>query len=136
MSSFWTRQCFLISSWANLMASSMSCSDTSFISPSTIMMFSSVAATISSRSESFIWEKVGLMTNSPLIRLTRTSETGPPNGRSEVARAAEAARPARASGWMSFSAEIRLMLTNTSRWKSSGHSGRMGRSTKRAMSTS
>ena len=131
MSSFCTRQCLLISSWANLIASSMVCSLTSFISPSTIMMFSSVAATMRSRSASFICEKFGLITNSPFILHTRTSETGPPNGRSDVARAQEAARPASASGWMSFSAEMRVTFTNTSRWKSSGQRGRIGLSMRR-----
>ena len=129
--SFWMRQCFLISSWANLMDSSMTSSGTSFISPSTIMMFSSVAATISSRSAFSVSLKVGLILNSPSILATRTSEIGPRKGRSLVARAAEAARPARASGWMSFSAETSQMLTNTARWKSSGNNGLRALSTRR-----
>ena len=43
-------------------------------------------------------KKVGLITNWPSIRATRTSEIGPPKGMSETANAAEAANPANASG--------------------------------------
>ena len=60
------------------------------------------------------WSKVGLMTNSPLIRATRTSEIGPLKGISETARAAEAASPANASGMSTPSAEKRMMFTYTS----------------------
>ena len=48
---------------------------------------------------------VGLITNCPSIRATRTSEIGPPNGMSETASAAEAAKPASASGMSTPSAE-------------------------------
>ena len=77
--------------------------------------------------------KLGLILNSPLILATRTSEIGPSNGMSLTASADDAARPASASGWISFSAEIRFTFTNTSAWKSSGKSGRRARSTRRAI---
>ena len=80
------------------MAPSITSSDTSFISPSTIRMLSIVPPTMMSRSTSCICENVGLMTYSPAMRATRTSEMGPPNGMSDTASAAEAARPASASG--------------------------------------
>ena len=51
------------------------------------------------------------MTNSPLIRATRTSEIGPSNGISLHARAALAAKPARASGISTPSAENKITLT-------------------------
>ena len=101
---------------AALRAPIMSCSDTSFISPSTIMMFSADAPTIMSMSASAICWNVGLMTYSPPMRATRTSLMGHSNGISEQARAVEAAKPARASGWSTPSAEKRIMLTNTSAW--------------------
>ena len=58
--------------------------------------------------------KVGLIMYSPLMRDTRTSEIGPPKGISETARAADAARPAKASGISTPSAEKRMILTYTS----------------------
>ena len=66
-----------------------------------------------SRSASAFCVKVGLITSSPLMRATRTSEIGPANGTSDTASAAEAASPASASGIMSLSAEMRLTCTNT-----------------------
>ena len=114
------------------MAPNITASLTSFISPSTIMMLSMVAATIISRSASAILLKGGLMQYSPLILATLTSEIGPLKGMSLTAIAAEAAKPAIASGWMSFSAEIRFTVTKTSAWKSSGKSGLRARSIKRA----
>ena len=78
------------------------------------MMLSIVAATMMSMSASSRALKVGLITYSPLIRATRTSEIGPLKGTSETARAAEAARPARASGMSSPSAEYKVTLTKVS----------------------
>ena len=92
------------------MAASKSCSLTSCISPSTIMMLSYVAATIRSISAFSSCSKVGLITNWPSIRATRTSEIGPPKGMSETANAAEAANPANASGISIPSAEKRTMF--------------------------
>ena len=110
----------------------MSASLTSFISPSTIRMLSIVAPTMMSMSARVFSLKVGLITSLPSIRATRTSEIGPPKGMSDTARAAEAASPASASGWMSRSAEMRFTVTNTSAWKSDGKRGRRARSMSRA----
>ena len=84
-----------------------------------------------SMSASSICAKVGLMTYSPLMRATRTSEIGHSKGISEHANAHDAAKPARASGWSTPSAEKRITLTYTSAWKSAGNSGRNARSTSR-----
>ena len=113
------------------MALSITSSDTSFISPSTIIMLSMVAATIMSRSAPSSAWKVGFMTNSPLMRATLTSEMGPPNGMSLTASAADAANPARASGIVSLSAEIRFTVTKVSAWKLSGNKGRKALSIRR-----
>ena len=48
------------------------------------------------------------------MRATRTSEIGPLKGTSDTARAAEAARPASASGMSMPSAEYRVTLTKVS----------------------
>ena len=80
------------------MASAKSASEHSLASPSTIITFSMVAANMMSMSASTIWLMLGLMINCPLIRATRTSEIGPLNGTSDTIKAAEAAKPARASG--------------------------------------
>ena len=69
--------------------------------------------------------------NEPLIRPTRTSEIGPLKGMSETANAADAAKPANASGISSPSAETNRIFTNVSAWKSSGNNGRKARSTNR-----
>ena len=80
------------------MAPSITSSLTSFISPSTIIIFLAVAPTINSRSAFSKALKPGLMQYSPLILATLTSEIGPLKGISETARAAAAASPASASG--------------------------------------
>ena len=67
-----------------------------------------------SRSASFKAEAVGLITNSPWIRATRTSEIGPWKGISLTAKAADAASPANASGIDSSSAEYRVTCTKVS----------------------
>ena len=58
--------------------------------------------------------KLGLITNSPSIRATRTSLMGPLNGMSLTAIAADAARPAKASGISMPSAEYMVMFTKVS----------------------
>ena len=95
------------------------------------MILSFVAPTMRSMSACFICSNVGLMTNSPLTRATRTSEMGNSNGMSEQARAQLAAKPASASGWSTPSAEKSMTFTYTSAWKSLGKSGRRARSTRR-----
>ena len=51
------------------------------------------------------------MTNFPSILATLTSEIGPLKGISETARAADAAKPAKQSGIMFVSAEIKEIIT-------------------------
>ncbi|OQA49550.1 MAG: hypothetical protein BWY47_00717 [Bacteroidetes bacterium ADurb.Bin302] len=77
-------------------------------------MLSIVAATMMSRSAFSNCSKVGLITNFPSIRATRTSEIGPLNGISLTAIAADAAKPANASGISSPSAEYIVTFTNVS----------------------
>ena len=74
-------------------------------------------------------ERFGLTTNFPSIFATLTSEMGPSNGISEQVIAVEAAKPASASGIVSASPEIRLMMTCVSFRYVSGNNGRMVRST-------
>ena len=62
------------------MASAITSSGRRFAPASTIMIASRVPATIRSRSDSSSWLCVGLMTNSPPMRPTRTAPTGPLNG--------------------------------------------------------
>jgi len=45
------------------------------------------------------------------MRATRTSEIGPPKGMSDTVSAAEAAKPAKASGISTPSAEYKMMFT-------------------------
>ncbi len=80
------------------MASAISSSEISSISPSTIITESAEAPTIISRSAFSSCSKLGLITSSPSIRATLTSEIGVSKGMSETWIAAEAAKPARASG--------------------------------------
>ncbi|MBA7588891.1 hypothetical protein ES708_30961 [subsurface metagenome] len=99
---------------ANLIASIISASEISSISPSTIRILSLVAPTKRSISASPSSEMPGLILNFPLILPTLTSEIGPPKGISDTLRAAEAASPANESGKISLSAEIRFIVTNVS----------------------
>ncbi len=71
------------------------------------MIFSIVAATMISRSDCSSSDKDGLITSFPLIRATRTSDTGPLKGISDTANAAEAAKQANASGRVFLSPEIK-----------------------------
>ena len=80
------------------MTSTISASETSCISPSTITMLSIVPAMIQSISDSSISLSVGLITNSPLILPTLTSDIGPLNGISDIAIHEDAAKPTNASG--------------------------------------
>ena len=80
------------------MASVISSSEISFISPSTIITESDEAPITISISDSANCDKVGLITNSPFTRPTLTSEIGVSKGISDNCIAAEAAKPAIASG--------------------------------------
>ena len=77
-------------SWPKANASTRSCSAISWAPPSTLTMESAVPQTMISRSESSSSARVGLATNSPLIRPTRTAPMGPAKGMSDMLRAAEA----------------------------------------------
>ncbi len=79
----------------------MTCSDTSLAPPSTITMASREAAMMTSRSHSARCARVGLATNWPFSRPTRTPAMGPSKGMSETWSAAEA--PVSASTSVSFS---------------------------------
>ena len=73
-------------------------------------------ATIISISEFDNSVREGLITYSPLIRPTRTSEIGPLKGISETAKAAAPAKQASASGRISVSSEIKVTNTCVSAW--------------------
>ncbi len=87
-----------------------------------------------SRADSSICSNVGLTTNSPSIRATRTAPTGPRNGSDEIASAAEAPLIARMSCGTTMSADSTVQMTCTSFLKPFGQSGRIGRSIMRAVS--
>ena len=93
------------------MASNISASETSSISPSTITILSNVPAIIMSISTPFNSSKVGLTIKLPSFLAILTSETGPLNGISETASAAEAAKHASASGIFSLSEDINCNIT-------------------------
>ena len=95
---------------ANRMASAITSSGRILTPASTIMMASRVPETTRSSSDSASWLKVGLRTNSPSIRPTRTAPTGPWNGISLIDRAADAAMVPRMSGSFSWSVD-RTVIT-------------------------
>jgi hypothetical protein len=78
------------------------------------MIASRVPETTRSSSESSSCGYVGLRTNSPSIRPTRTAPTGPWNGISLMVRAADAAIVPRMSGSFSWSVERTVITTWTS----------------------
>ena len=73
------------------MASAITSSVRSLAPASTIMIASRVPETTRSSSDSSSWLYVGLTTNSPSMRPTRTAPTGPRNGISLMVSAADAA---------------------------------------------
>ena len=77
---------------------------------------------------------VGLTTNSPSMRPTRTAPTGPRNGSGEIISAADAPLMQRMSCGVTRSAERTVQMTCTSLRKPFGQSGRIGRSIIRAVS--
>ena len=87
----------------------MTASGSSFAPASTIMIASRVPATIRSSSESASSVCVGLMTNWPSIRPTRTDAIGPRNGISLIVSAADAASVPTTSGLFSWSVERTVM---------------------------
>ena len=113
-----------------------SSSEISFELPSTIIIASSVPATIISISDSSNWLMVGLTINSPLILPTKTSEYGPPNGISEITKAADAPTAASVSASISGSDEYTEATIWVSFCQPFGKRGLAGRSINRADSTS
>ena len=89
--------------WPNITAPSMSSSDSSSASDSTISTASAVPATIRSSFDSAISSICGLRTKAPLIRPTRAPPIGPMKGTPERVSAAEAATMATMSGSFSRS---------------------------------
>ena len=85
------------------MASIISSSEISSISPSTIITESAEAPIIISMSDSSNCALVGFITNSPLMRPTLASEIAHSKGKSDSWIAADAASPAIASGITSSS---------------------------------
>ena len=85
------------------MASTISFSEISFISPSTIAIESFEAPIIISISDNSNCARDGLMMNLPSILPTLASEINVSKGMSDNANAAEAANPAKASGITSSS---------------------------------
>ena len=116
----------------NRIASAMTSSGRILTPASTIMMASRVPETTRSSSDSASCEMVGLRTNSPPIRPTRTAAIGPWNGISLIVRAADAAIVPRMSGSFSWSVDMTVITTWTSSLYPSGNSGRIGRSVRRA----
>ena len=103
-----------ISSCANIMASSISISGTSFAPASTIIIASSVPATVRSMSDSALCSVAGFMINSPLILPTLTEPVGPSQGMSEIDNATEDPIIAAISGEQSWSTLITVAITDTS----------------------
>ena len=121
---------------ANISASTMTSSATCCAPPSTITMASRLAATIRSSSEVSRWATVGLTTNSPSMRPTRTPANGPAQGMSDRCSAAEAPVMASTSVRFSRSVESTVAMTCVSKRHPFGKSGRHGRSMRREVSTS
>ena len=90
---------------------------TSFAPASIITTFLPVA-TVTSRSETLRCSLVGLRTSSPLTRPTFSAPTGPFQGMSEMARAAEVPMSAAISGEQSWSTAMTVAMMDTSLRKS------------------
>ena len=86
-----------------MIASAISSSEISSISPSTIITESAEAPIIMSISDAANCALFGLITNSPFTLATRASEIGHSKGKSLNCMAADAAKPANASGITSSS---------------------------------
>ncbi len=114
----------------------MSASVTSSAPPSTITIASFEAASTRSMSDWPRCSKVGLATNWPSTRPTRTPAIGPLNGMSEHISAAEAAVMPCMSDSFSWSLEITEPITWVSYAYPSGNSGRQERSMRREVRVS
>ena len=121
-------------SWASSSASSRTSSEICSAPASTIVMASAVPQTIRSSVESTMSGMVGLTTSSPSMRPTRTAPIGPKKGSGDSTRAADAPLMARMSCETTRSTDRIVPMTWTSLRKPLGNSGRIGRSTMRALS--
>ena len=117
---------FFISSCPFITQSSMTSSESSLASDSTIRMASVVPATIKSSAESFISETVGLMTGLLSMKPTLTPAIGPLNGISDIDKAADAAIMEITSVCTSGLRLMTVMTTCTSLRKSSLNDGLKG----------
>ena len=109
--SSWKSHNLAIEAWATLMASSISISEISSISPSIIKTESRVPPTTISISDSFNSVTVGLIIYSPLILPTRTSPIGPSKGTSDKCSAKLAPTAPNTSPSFSSSEEITELIT-------------------------
>ena len=101
---------------------------TSFAPASIMTTFLPVETTVTSRSLTLRCSELGLSTSSPFTRPTLSAPTGPFQGISEMASAAEVPIRAAISGEQSWSTLMTVAMMETSLRKSEGKSGRMGRS--------
>ena len=120
-----------IRSWPNVTAPSITSSDSSFASDSTIRTALLVPATTRSRSDSASAANPGLSRYRPSAYPTRAAPIGPLNGIPEQATAADAPTMAGMSGSMSGSTEITVAMIWVSLRKPLGNRGRIGRSISR-----
>ena len=114
--------------WPNITAPSITSSDSSLASDSTISTASWVPATTRSSWLSGISSSCGLSTYSLLMKPTRAAPIGPMKGAPESVSAAEAATMPRMSGSFSRSCDSTVTITWVSQRQPSANSGRTGRS--------
>ena len=110
------------------MASNMTSLGTSLAPASIMTTFLPVETTVTSRSLTLRSSLVGLKMSLPSTRPTFSAATGPFQGMSEMASAADVPISAAISGEQSWSTDMTVHMTDTSLRKSWGKSGRMGRS--------
>ena len=110
--------CFWFSSWACLMASNITSLGTSLAPASIMTTFLPVETTVTSRSLTLRCSLSGLKTSLPSTRPTFRAATGPFQGMSEMARAAEVPMRAAISGEQSWSTAMTVHMTDTSLRKS------------------
>ena len=131
-----------IDSCANLTAPSISASDSSYASDSTIITASFVPATTRSRRCSGLFlsscmsSHSGFRMYSPSTKPTRAAPIGPMKGAPEIVRAADVAISATMSGSLTRSCDRTVQITRTSFLKPGANSGRIGRSIRRLVSVS
>ena len=119
-------QSFLISTCAAFIASNIVSFGISSAPASIIVIFSSVAATVNVNLDFSLCSTVGFITICPSTYPTFTAAVGPPNGMSDIARAAAAPIIAQTSGELSCSTDNTVATTHTSFLKSFGNSGLNG----------